>query len=71
MTKFLVTNWDKLGTELCEAMGIDETYVRRLVLDLEVGSPGRIYFETFADNQVLNVSLGTVGIEIEKEKNGG
>jgi hypothetical protein len=31
--------------------------VRRLILDLEVGSVGKLYLEMFADSEILRVDL--------------
>jgi hypothetical protein len=65
VSKFLVTDsFGTLGDGLCRASGIDPRYVRRLVLDLEVGSPGRLYVETFADSEVLDVNLADSGIKV-------
>jgi hypothetical protein len=63
MSKFIV------GDRLLEALysagviGDDYTYIRRIVIDLEVGSAGRIYIERFADDEQLVPAL-TAGIRI-------
>lgn len=54
MAKFVVTGWDPLGLALMKAAGIDPNSVRRVVIDLQVGSPGRMYLDTFLDDQVLS-----------------
>lgn len=68
MAKFLLTNQldrrDSVGGALLGAAGIKPEYVRRLVLDLEVGSVGRMYVELFADDAALNVSIEPGGIEV-------
>jgi len=70
MSKFVVTDFGTLGNALCEACGIDPCYVRRIVLDLEVGNAGKLYFETFADSEVLSVSLADLNIEVKAAENG-
>jgi hypothetical protein len=57
MAKFIHTGHIELFDRLCESVGVDPSYTRRLILDLEVGSPGRVYFETFADDESLKVEL--------------
>jgi hypothetical protein len=46
-----------LFDSLLDKAGIDKTYVSRLILDLEVGSAGRLYLEMFADSEVLSLAL--------------
>ena len=65
MAKFLVTSFGELGDDLCRACGLTPEYVSRIVLDLKVGSPGRVYFETFADDETLNVRVPAGGFEVE------
>jgi len=70
MSKFVVTDAlsrDGLGCALCEAAGVKPETVRRLVLDLQVGSPGLLYFETFADAAILDVSIAELGITVEEQ----
>jgi hypothetical protein len=57
MTKFVVVDTGPLFDALLDKAGIDKTYVRRLILDLEVGSVGRLYLEMFADWEMLSVDL--------------
>lgn len=63
MSKFLV------GDELLEALysagviGDDYTYIRRIVIDLEVGNPARIYIDKYGDDEQLVPAL-TAGIRI-------
>lgn len=64
MSKFVVTNFAALADDLCKAADLDPTTVRRVVLDLEVGSPGRLFFETFADDEKIRLAL-TAGIRLE------
>lgn len=66
MAKFIFTDLNSVfGTSICEAAGVDPTTVRRIVVDLEVGSPGKLYIETFANDALLGVSI-PAGIEIEE-----
>jgi hypothetical protein len=57
MTKFVVVDTGPLFDALLDKAGIDKTYVRRLILDLEVGSVGRLYLEMFADCEMLSLGL--------------
>jgi hypothetical protein len=63
VSKFLV------GNELLEALysagviGDDYTYIRRIVIDLEVGNAARIYIDRYADDEQLVAAL-TAGIRI-------
>lgn len=63
MSKFIV------GDALLEALysaGIlpdDYTFIRRIVIDLEVGSAARIYIDRYADDEQLIPAL-TAGIRI-------
>jgi hypothetical protein len=57
MTKFVVVDTGPLFDALLDKAGIDKTYVRRLILDLEVGSVGKLYLEMFADSEILRVDL--------------
>lgn len=70
MSKFVFLNAarDALGTEICEAAGIAPETVRRIVIDLEAGSPGRLYIEAFADDAILGVSINKLGIEVVSEE---
>lgn len=64
MPKFIVQDHTALTDALCEAAGVNRDMVSRIVLDLQVGSPGRVYFNTFADSSILDVEL-KAGIDIE------
>ena len=70
MSKFLVTDsfGSPLGTALLEAAGVKPEVVSRLVLDLRVGSLGRLYLETFADDAVLQVNVAEYGVQITEDK---
>jgi hypothetical protein len=57
MTKFVVVDTGPLFDALLDKAGIDKTYVRRLILDLEVSEPGKLYLEMFADRELLSVDL--------------
>lgn len=63
MSKFVV------GDRLLEALysagviGDDYKYIRRIVIDLEVGSAARIYIDRLADDEQLVPAL-TAGIRI-------
>ena len=39
--------------------------VRRVVIDLEVGSVARIYVEQFADDEKLAAAIADIGIHIQ------
>ncbi len=67
MSKFLVGASMDILNDLCEAAGVPAETVRHLVLDLEVGSPGRLFIETFADDEKIRVALGG-GIRVTEEK---
>jgi hypothetical protein len=63
VSKFIV------GDGLLEALysagilGDDYTYIRRIVIDLEVGNPARIYIDKYGDDEQLVPAL-TAGIRI-------
>ncbi len=57
MAKFVVVDTGHLFDSLLEKSGIDPRYVSRLILDLKVREPGRLYLEMFADDEVLSVDL--------------
>lgn len=65
---FLDPGQDTLGIEICEAVGIAPECVRRMVIDLEVGSPGKVYIEAFADKSILDVSINKLGVQVVTEK---
>lgn len=69
MSKFVFLNAarDTLGTEICESVGINPETVRRIVIDLEAGSAGKVYIEAFTDDGLLNVSINKLGIEVVSE----
>lgn len=51
-----------VGTEICEALGIDPEGVRRVILDCETGKPARVIVHAYAMNdgkllQPLKVEL--------------
>lgn len=52
--------------QLLEALGIDNkiTMVRRIVIDVTVGEPVRVYLEAFGTNRLLTVKLPVTDIEI-------
>jgi hypothetical protein len=53
VSKFLVTH--KLLQALYDAGLIDDPkYTRRIIIDLEVGKPAKIYFEKYADDVLLD-----------------
>lgn len=57
MAKFIETG--RMTDALYDAGAIDEepSCVRRVVIDLEAGKPGRIYIEKFADDEKLLVAI--------------
>lgn len=68
MNKFVVTDAferDGLADALCVAAGIKPEYVRRMVIDLQAGSAGMVYLETFADQAILDVSIAELGVSVE------
>lgn len=69
MTKFVVTDSERVAMAFCQAVGLDPHYTSRVVVDLQKGSVGRVYFETFANDAVLDVILEGGGIQIvEREE---
>ena len=64
--KILVRGFEgELGMSICRAAGLDPSYVRRIVIDLDVGDVGKVYIEMFADEALLNVSIPSDHIEVE------
>jgi hypothetical protein len=57
VAKFVVVDTGPLFDALLDRAGIDKTHVRRLILDLQVGSAGMLYLEMFADSDVLTLDL--------------
>lgn len=57
---------DDLGKLLCEAIGLDHSRVRRVILDVEAGAVVRIFVETHGSRQLLDLdwSRGLQGAEI-------
>lgn len=43
----------------------DGDYTRRVVIDVQVGNPVRVYVERFGDERLLSVVQGLDGVEIE------
>ncbi len=64
MAKFIAGRVnDDLTVALCESVGLDPRSVRRIVVDLEVNSVARIYFDTFLETEVAD--LLRVGLNLE------
>jgi hypothetical protein len=60
---FIEPQQHKLVTSICESAGIEDPgTIRRLVIDLRYGEPGRIYVEQFGDEAILDVDIATLGI---------
>jgi hypothetical protein len=58
MSKFISgTSRDRLMAAFADAVGVSHNHIRRVIVDLQVGSPGIVYFETFADTEVIDVVL--------------
>ncbi len=57
MSKFIVNDTGPLFDLLLDRAGIEKIHTRRLILDLEVGSPGMLYVEMFADSELLRLEL--------------
>ncbi len=66
MSKFILTDTGPLMDALLGAAAIDPRYTRRMVLDLEVGSPGKLYVELFVDDAVLKVEPGNLSVTVEE-----
>ena len=66
MSKFMFIEPKRhaLALEICRATGIDADKVSRLVIDLKIGDAGKLYVETFADNAILDVSIGELGVSV-------
>lgn len=63
MSKFAVNHFEHtLAIDLCRAAGIPPEKVSRLTLDLELGKPGRLNIETFADDSLIQVTTDGTGI---------
>ena len=52
-TKFVVLDWDPVALALLKAAGVDPNMCSRMVLDLQVGRPGKMYLETYADRVAM------------------
>lgn len=48
----------------------DPNYVRRVVIDIEVGQPTKVYVERFGDMDRLIGVIESVGIEIKQARDG-
>lgn len=69
MRKYVVLSTDRLVQAFCEPVGMDPKHVRRIVVDMEVGSLPRVYFETFGDDATVDVLLEGGAIDIiEREE---
>lgn len=66
MSKFLVRHSTDLENAVCEALGIEPTLVSRIIIDLQVGCPGRVYLETFADEASINIITPSLAFQIEE-----
>lgn len=64
MSKYLVIGGDRLFNAICDSVGMKADYVRRIVVDLQVGSAGRVYFDSFANDEVVDVIMQGGGITI-------
>lgn len=72
MAKFIVRDFkDSIACAILEKLGIDETYVRRLILDLPAGGVGMVYLETYADSEVLKIDTGRLTYKIYAEGDEG
>jgi hypothetical protein len=67
VSKFIVHNSNDVVQRLHEQGAIpDPRYVRRVVIDLQAGSIGRMYVELFADDEKLSASLADMKIEVDE-----
>ena len=57
---------DEVTVEVCKALGLDPGKVRRVVLDLNIGSePLTAYVEMYGDERFLNLKWELDGVRIE------
>jgi len=64
VSKFVFTGSTPLANSICEGAGINPNYVRRMVIDLTVGEPGKVYVELLADAEWLDVRLAESDIVV-------
>jgi len=66
MAKFMFLKSSQLVQALYDAGVIAEPvdYIRRVVIDLEVGQPARVYVERYGDDDALLAGL-TAGLQLE------
>lgn len=58
MPKFIAgTGSDVLSLAICEAVGLEPSDVRRILIDLEAGAAARVYYETFADTDKIEAAI--------------
>lgn len=53
-----------LSKAICEKAGIDPNYVRRIVIDLQVGDAGVVYVELLGDESMLDVNINEIGVRV-------
>lgn len=63
MSKFIETGRMVDALHATGAIDEDPRNVRRVIIDLEAGAPGRIYIEKYADDEKLFAAI-TGGIEV-------
>jgi len=65
MPKFVLIEWVPFALTLLEKQGIDPDMVRRMVIDLEAGQPGKLYLEMYGDSDALGDPALAAGIGVE------
>jgi len=73
MQKFIFVEPEphKLACSIADAIGIEANSIRRLVIDFEVGSAGKLYLETFADEAILDVDITALGVDVKPSPGSG
>jgi len=58
---------DQFMKTVCEAIGVDHTMARRVIVDGQAGEPIKVYVERFADKAVLDLDWkeGLAGAQIK------
>lgn len=61
-----IATGDEFGKQICEALGIDLSKgpTRRIVLDIQVNEPIRVYVEMIGTDKLVDIKLPVTGIEV-------
>ncbi len=58
MEPMIITS-EQFAMKLCQALDIDFTKARRLIVDCQAGEPVQVYVEMFGNEKMLDVDLPT------------